>query len=291
MAGGADLQPSGPALARVFDPRSHLIHQVSGAPGASLLAGALAGPFDSASIAPNGRAALALRDGRLLATWDLGGDPGWADVPASVTDFKLVAWDADGTAAAVYSPAATEVMFVTRHAVSRMALDGNVQSLMIARGPRLFAATSSGVYLLAPGNSTRPVSGLTGVSAMTASKDGRSLIVADRGNNGIFEVRNLSDTIPLIELAPDARITGLALAADGMQLFAVDATSRCLDTFDLATRTRLERIALPVDPAFLKPLDNGQFQINEPAERSTPFWLLDTNDSPRAYFVSAGGAQ
>lgn len=303
VAAAAALKAQGVGLTApisgvVFDPRTHCIRVLTGYPGASILGRALADGIDTAEMAPDGTAALAVKDGRV---WVLSGlNDGmlrWTALEVESGGIGAMTWSRDSSAAAIHLAAAHTVVLVNRpaSAPALAAVDvseaGAVRSMAVAGGGRLAAVGGeNGLFVLRAGGQPMRVAGVEGpVTAVGLARGDRDVFAAEGAR--IVEVRDFessAEAAAFAGLKEGSRAVGLALSPDGKLLLAADAACRCVAVYEVAARGAREPVALEIEPAFLKPLAGGRhFLLNAPLG-DAPFWLLTAGDAPAAFFVSGG---
>jgi hypothetical protein len=291
----------GPVSAVVFDSRTQSIRLVTGVPGASLLGATLADQVDAAEIAPDGNAALALRGGQWYTVTGLSGaSPAWTPLSPAPQSVDRIVWNADSSAAAVYSSATRSLTVVSNSFQISIGLDslpGELTALALERSGSSaivgIAGDAGGLYLVTPQASPSLLARLNRPSAVYLIQD-KDLLAADADTLQVFEIRDYHGAVewlPFANLPAGAsKPVGLAMSTDGQFVFAADQACRCVPLYQFSTHTALDPLALDTDPAFLKPISLGrQFLMNSPADGNTPFWILSAGgDSPSIYFVSGG---
>jgi hypothetical protein len=250
-------QISGPTSGVLYDAEAKALRTFMGVPGAGYLGGAIAENLDAASVSPDGRRAIAVRDGRLVllsltgaAAVDLGDWEG---------SLHAAAWSPESDAAALAGAAAVLVRELNGSPeVSPLASPGDIAALATgSHGDAVFAAAAGGIYRLS-GEATL-VAALEGASALALDSDGGVLYAASAGRKEIVAIRGLDSSaavsLLLNETAGLDNIAGLGLSPDGATLYIADAGARRLSgvrassgepvlTLDLSVvPTRLDRAA------------------------------------------------
>jgi hypothetical protein len=269
-------QPSaslaGPVTGFVFDNQPGAIRPMLGIPGAAYLGPAAATGLESASVAPDGSAALAVqRTGKLVLYTGLhGASPVVLAVSGAVASPSLFAWAADGSAAAVYSARTGEGQMLTGLAASPAAaapidlasLPGPVAALA-CDGQRLIVAVASaggggigGIYLAGA-----PESGSAGLQLIAPAASpsaialaGSSLFFSDSQAQQILLVQNYASAPVAVVFANDSGIrspAGLQVSADGQRLFVANAGNRTLAVYDIASRAPVASLDLAFTPTRL----------------------------------------
>jgi len=147
---GQGPQLAGPLSGFVFDPPSRAIRPILGIPGAAHLGSPVFSNIDFAAVAPNGRLALAVREGHLWIIPDLNAAD--ADQPAAAIDNPAqIVWASDSSTAVVYSSSAQSMQRVLFPAGAAARLDspidtsflpGRISSLAVDPTGRIAAGVS-----------------------------------------------------------------------------------------------------------------------------------------------------
>lgn len=217
----------GPLSGFVYDGAARAIRPIVGVPGASYLGAPLAVSLEFASISPDGKLALVESQGRLFLLRRLEtGRPSWLFLEGAGRA-ERVAWNAESTAAAVYSSGTTRLRVWTnlggsptearseepspRASERRIrpgtegmpaltdlgelaGLGGEVSALSLdAQGAVLVGVageTSGGLYLVSRDREPALLARMVQPSDITLLEDGRDLLVADRWRPEILKIGN-----------------------------------------------------------------------------------------------------
>ncbi len=293
--------PSGPVSGAVFDKRSRSVRPIIGVPGSSYLGGDLASGLDEAAVSPDGRAALALSEGRLSLVRGLERlSPIAVGVDGALTDAERMAWSADSSTAVLYSSASRRLQVIrdldkapVAGEVTELRAEGRVASLGVdASGNVVAGVEGVGVFLLAAGRTERLLASFRNPVALLLARKGTDLFVVDREGAAIVEIRdflNAGSVIPFAEglSAP----SGVALSSDARRMFIADAGDRKLKVFDVSSRTPLSETELDFTPTGLDPLTSDALSLIGAGGENQPYFILDGGSNPAVYFVPAGREQ
>jgi len=285
----------GPVAGFVFDRESRAIRPVLGVPGSSHLGSAILSDADAASIAPDGSAALATQQSRLIIARGIRtGSPEAVAVNQAIANADLFSWSR--TAAVVYSSASRQAQIIrdlnaTPSASSPIDFSGlpGVVSSIALHGDSIIAATEGGgVFLLSSGK-TRLIAASQSPSAVALS--GTDLYFADRDGGSIWVVRDFENdaTAAVFATGIDSPV---ALFASAGRLFAASAGTRQLRTYDLASKAETASIDLEFTPSSFDFAGEPSLLIMARGiSGEQPYYLLDASQNPAVFFVPAGREQ
>ena len=292
---------SGPISGFIFDRASRSVRPIVGLPGAAYLGDPLVAGLDWASAAPNGAAALAMRDGKWYALRGLGEAAAWAEVDGGPSAPERVAWSPDGSAAVVSAPGGglrfLRSLLESPTAAPTVELPGSVAALALeSTGECAVAAVraegQSGVYLACPGAPARLLATMSEPAAVALARGDRDLFAADRAG-GILEIqdyREAARVMPFAEM-PGAGWdpVGLAVSADQRLLWVAHRSEKRVDSFGLETRALAGQIGVPGEPTLLEPLAvRSVFLLRSAGGAGEPLLVLEAGGQPAVYFVPAG---
>jgi hypothetical protein len=306
-SGWAQTSPgvAGPVTGFLFDGQVGAVRPMLGIPGAAYLGGALATGLNTATIAPDGSAALALQQsGKLVLYSGLRtASPVALAVAGAIVGPDHFAWTADSASAAVYSSSGAQGQILTSLAPSPAAaapidlssLPGPV-TVLACDGQRLIlgvaSAGSGGIYLAGAAAGIQRIAAAAGPSAIALA--GSSLYFADNQSQQIFQVLNYAGTPAATVFASDSSISspvGLQVIADGQRLYAANAGDLKLVVYDIASRSPLQSVALNFTPSRLDLFgDPSVFLMNGTGQG--PIYVARDGGARRAaavYFVPAPG--
>lgn len=293
---------SGPVAGYVFDAEQRSIRAVLGVAGSAYAGPALVGGLDQAAVSPDGKMALVAREGGLYLMRNLGAEmPEPQLLVENTSSMDEIVWNADSSAAVLYSSAAHAMRLVSDlggtprvdDAVDVAALGTRLSSLTLA-GKSILAGFEDGegaAFYLVPGDGATPrlLLRLAAARAATLARNGADAFVADGVSGEILEIRNFAGEFEVLSFSAAGSVespVGLAVSRDGNTLYAASATTREVLTFSLTNREPIGRMPLDFEPSFLKPLAGGSlFVMNSAARGSRPLLVLDTGQSPGVYFV------
>ena len=213
---------------------------------------------------PDGSSALAVQQlGRLVLYTGLRGatPPAALNVPGAIAAADHFAWAANstGNAAAVYSSRTGQAQILTSLAQSPVAavpidlsgLPGQVTALAFD-GQRLIVGVASneagGIYLASASSGIQRIAHAASPSAIDLA--GASLYFADNQAQQIWQVQSYAGTPAAVLFANDSGISspaGLQVSADGLRLYAVNAGSRTLAVYDIASRSPVQSLDISAE--------------------------------------------
>ena len=312
----------GPVSGVVFDGAARALRPVIGVPGAAYLGAPLAAGVDFASVAPDGRRALAVSRGTVYYVRGLDtGVPRWrileqrasADRAAWSPDSGTVAvWSAesgrlrlwrglgDGTAAALYRETrGSRFRTLGRGApgAPRLeelgAVDGVLSALAVDGRGGVFCAVPGGVYRAGAGGPASLIVRVEDPVALAVSDS--ALFVADRRSGEILEIREAEGGGPDVRLfaGPGRGIddpAALAVVDGGRTLVVAEARTERLKFFDTATGAQTGEIEAAVRPTRLLPLGERLLLLNDRRKANDTLYVLDRAGPPAVYFIPAGSA-
>ncbi|MGH9671953.1 MAG: hypothetical protein ACRD44_02140 [Bryobacteraceae bacterium] len=273
---------SGPVSAWVFDHSERSLRPIIGSPGSAYLGPAAVTELDFASIAPDGRSALAVRSGTL---W-LGAliDGGWAWGSLRDQGASSIAWDRSAGAAVVYETA-------PRRLTLFRGLDAEAKSEPLAALPEgeltalavdsdaVLAAVGDAVYRI-DAASAKLLANVEKVSAIVLR--GGDLYAADRARGEIARLRNYREPSGLERVAAVEAPVAMSLGADGATLLVAGAGK--LVTLDAASGTVTREW---ITPAVVDRLEMaGELHLLNARLRAED--VLHVLDNGSVWFVPAG---
>lgn len=304
---GDESRLSGPVSGFIFDRYSHAIRPMLGVPGSSYLGKGVVLNLEAAGIAPDGTAALAVKEGELRLLRNLKSfNPVSVGVEGAISQADRFAWNRDASAAAVYSSASRQVQVLrnltetvrVQDTLDLSSLPGRVSTLALdSSGERLLVGVESeqggGVYLMASGSPARLVAAARNPVAVSLARQDRDVFIVDRDRQQLWQIQDFEAAPTPLLLADEgsglAAPVGVQVSKDGQRLFAANSGSNTLLVFDLNARAVTSRIELDFTPTVLSPFgERSLLLLNSGGDGSEPFFVLDTNESPTVYFVPAG---
>ena len=319
----------GPASGYIFDSVEHSIRAIVGTPGAAYL-GSQPGspavpPWDSVSVAPNGKRALGVRGLSVNLIPDLSQPASGASVAQAAGPIARIVWSGDSTTAAIWSPAAGQLQRITgldsapvvHDAIDLTALAGVLSGWSVSPDGRYIALSSpasatASVYLSDRDAAPVSIGSLADPGAIAFSVDGASLFVFNRSERQILLVavpsgaiagsfdaspfdatggdavvrRGIRGTLPG-RLPVASGVQDLAASPDGERLYAIGGKTLC--GYDLPTGQTPSCSDLDITPGSFQPMSGGLLLLNYPRFRNMPLWLLN-GKTGQTYFVLSGSA-
>lgn len=286
----------GPVAGFVFDRETRAIRPVLGVPGSSYLGASILSDADAASIAPDGSAALAVQQSRLIVVKGIKtSSPEAIAVEGAIANPDLFAWSR--TAAVIYSSATRQAQIVKELGTSPAAsaaidlsgLPGVVASIALHGDSILAGTEGGGVYLLARGQAARLIAAAQSPSALALV--GSDLYFADRDSGSIWMVRDFENnsTAAVFAAGIDSPV---ALHSSAGRLFAASAGGRQLRTYDIATKAETSVLDLEFTPASFDFVGEPSLLLMaRGVAGEQPYYLLDASQNPAVFFVPAGREQ
>lgn len=276
----------------VFDGPSGSLRPVLGAPGAAYLGEPVAHGFDTVSVAPDGRRAVALAHARLYWIDDVFAGVPFRELSQDARRWELAAWRSDSFQAALWL--GDRLLLASPDGLSVLMLDGlegSIRALAVADdGAVLAGVTGGGVYLLQPGAAPALLASVADPVSIAVAAD--RAWVADRARRQVLEIRRFRETPEVIVFAGAGRGVAdpiaVAISKRGPALWVADAGARRAIRFDLATGAPLAELALDFEPSRLEPLGAAGFLLNERVRDGDALELLVEDEAaPGVYFVPA----
>jgi len=305
-------QPSaglaGPVTGFIFDAQMGAVRPMLGLPGAAYLGKVVAAGLNTASVAPDGSAALAVqpKGNLVLYTGLRTATPVALAVAGAIAGPDHFAWapsnNSGGSAAAVYSSRTSQGQIFTSLAPSPAAaapidlsgLPGQVTALAFD-GQRLIVGVASpasgGIYLAGASAGIQRIAPAASPSAIALA--GSNLFFADGQSQQIFQVQNYAGTPAAVLFANDSSIdspAGLQVSADGQRLYAANAGNKKLTVYDIASRSPVQSVDLAFTPTRLDRFgDSSVFLMNGSGQG--PVYVVRDGGAGKAavYFVPSPG--
>jgi len=298
------VQIGGPITGLVFDAPTKSIRRVLGMPGAAHLSPAVLSDVEWATVAPNGRVVIAIRQGeaRLISVADINQDPPGVSLAGLFDQPQWSAWVPDSTAVVLYSPTARAVQVVRLTAQSAVAdspieitgAEGDITALAIDASSKVavLAVKGSGIYRVTSDGAVQ-VLPMADASAIALSPSGDTLWVADRSNGQVLEISSPSSSPEIRVLLSDAGrfadVSALGLSSDGSRLYLASRSAQLLYWLDRSTELPSDGIALDVPATQFSPLGRASLLLLGSRDKAgDPFYLLDEQSGPGLFFVPAG---
>jgi WD40 repeat protein len=284
----------------VYAPASRSVRPLLGVRGAASMGSALLDQVDWASVAPGGRAALAVKDGQVQVLLGLDGlVPAQVSVDGLIDSPGRVAWSRDGRFAAVYASSTgllQRVRFGGAAPLADTPLDisslGRVTALAInVAGDRIaFGIDSAGLYLVEAGQSPALISAIAQPAAAAFDDSGQRLYAVDAATGRILEFNSGAGEAEFAAL-DQADVAGLAVSGNGRYLLVTCKTAKTVSVYDIASRTLANTIPLDFAPSRLDRLSADPVFLLNGDKGSEWLLILDATETPGVYFVPAGSEE
>lgn len=276
----------------VFDAPSGGLRPVLGAPGAAYLGPPVARGFEAVSVAPDGRRAIALAQGRLYSIDDVLGGAPVRELAHEAGRWELAAWNSDSSRVALWL--GDRLLLVSAEGtVVRLGvegLDGAVRALAVAdRGAVLAGVEGAGVYLLEEGAAPALLAPMA--EPVSIALAGDRAWVADRARREVLEIRRYREAPELVLFANAAQgVTdpvALAVSHREAALWVADAAGKKAVKLDLASGAAVVELAFDFEPSRLEALGEAVFVLNERLGEGDALEVLVGGAAPSVYFVPA----
>ncbi|MEP7362686.1 MAG: hypothetical protein ABI972_05475 [Acidobacteriota bacterium] len=295
----------GPVSGLVYDEQTHAIRIMMGVPGAAYLGASVAGELDFATVAPNGRSALALKAGKLaLLRFDaeLHTEPLAENYPTP----SLSSWNSDSDAVAIYGAEAGIAVWrkiatgiepaglgnpTTLGRISAMSLEASTRSVVYV----VDGDGADAVYRTTEGSEPALLANGSDIPAIAVSKSG--VFFADRAANSVSVARDSGGSVEVAMIANESLGVSdpVGLAVLGNALLVASGANHELVRLNAATGELLGRVALDFTPDRLVALTMGTdgasplFSLKSRGASSDPLEVLDAARGA-VFFVPAADA-
>jgi hypothetical protein len=272
----------------VYDSQARAIRPIVGVPGASYLGPEFASNLDLAGVSPDGRFALAIRQGNLFL---LSLADGGQRLLHEGLSSDLMVWNSTSTAAAVSSEDGITLWSNLNGEPARAALGkvGAVNAIAVnAEGTAVAAGASDGVYYL-HGQSARLIA--SGLDAVAVAFAGGRLYAADRASNRVLALANLDESAAVTLVAGESMgidgPVGLG-EQNGMLVVASGGSKNLLWISSSGEVTR--SIALDFSPDTLAAVPGAPslYFLKSRSDALDSIQILDSRQEPAVFFVPAG---
>jgi hypothetical protein len=298
IAGSAlaqDTRLAGPMSGLVFDEYARSLRWIVGVPGAAYLGSDVAAGLDIAAVAPNGKFAVAVKDGALFLLRLDTAEPQWETLETEAGAVENIHWNADSSAVVVTG----DSLRIWRNlggAAERLALTGIDGSkwLAFALEPgagAVLAAKSGGVYRLT-NSEARLISAVENPTGLAIAGD--VAYVTDRAGKQVLALRGWTNSVEVSLIGTEALgiddPVAVGLAGDSRSLFIAGGKSRSIVQFDPQSGLLMNRWDLDFEPTSIERLASGLLSLTRRAAESDPLQVLTTGLQPSVFFVPAGAA-
>jgi hypothetical protein len=288
---------AGPVSGFLFDPQARAVRSIQGVLGASYLGEAVAADLEYASVAPNGKYAVAVRqDGVLLLRGLDQGIIAESALEGAAAGVTRAVWSADSTAVALWGDAGRVQVWTDLASTPRLALAadaGEIAAVAVAsEGRGLVVAARSGAILVASeGAALRAILQLEQPTALALA--GNRLFVADAARNEILSIgdyRKGGDAQMFANTAGGVEDpVALAVSPDRSRLYAASRSKRTLTAFQVGTAEVAGVVELDFEPTRLEQFSASCFSLTGGGD-GAPIQVLDSARALAVYFVPAGPA-
>ena len=288
----------GPISGLVYDQFTKEIRPIVGVPGSAYLGTAVASRLDFASVSPDGKLALGIKQGALYLVGLAGEQPEWRSLdPVSGSVDKIV-WNADSTAAVVSGQSVTlwRDLKAEPNRLNLLSAGGSEWSAFLLEpgAEDALAARDGGVYRLSSSDAPRLVVAVPSPSSLALSASSDVVFVVDRVNRQILAVRDWNDS-PQVSLVANATLgvddpVAVAVAEDGRSLLVADA-SRALILLDPGSNSISSRWDLDFQPTQVEHLSSGLYLLNSRTAEAQPLQVLASGSQPAVFFVPVKNAE
>lgn len=283
----------GPVSGFVFDREQRAVRPVVGVPGAAYLGDALAEGIDFASVSPDGKVAVAIKDARLYAVSGFNSEVSWTPIDSAIDSLDRAAWS--GSTVAIYSASRQRVEVwralgdvpeqVTAADISDL---GSVVALAAGDRAAAVATEDGAVYVIREGSS-RLAARVTRPGGIAIS--GNDLFVTDRDRNEVLRIANYVEAGDAVLFANEARgVTDpVAVAVARGRVLVASGSDRNIVIYDANSGAQTGRLDVDFEPARIDALYGSLFVLN--AGGGEPLQVLDAGETPAVYFVPARRAE
>jgi hypothetical protein len=298
-----------PSSGYVYDQVNRNIRPVAGYLGSATLGPSIVGEIDWASIAPNRKSALLLRNAGMVWIPDLG-TPAQAQNLDGMPVAQQLFWASDSSQAVMLATQG-ELVWLTNFgsspkAAAKWSLEAESPKARVRERLRwsILAADSTADQVLLASNfgdkwelwlaspamppASIPFAGTPAAAVFASGTSGA--FVADTAAHQIDQIRGLGAnpaSTPLLTSAVYVNDpAGLALSADGSRLFIADRETNLIRVFDSGSGAFVTELPGASAPQSVTVFASGLFLLgSSPPE---PFLFLDTSASTRVVFVPRG---
>lgn len=303
--GAQGLQLQGPASGLVYDGASRSIRPILGFPGGAHLGAAIYADLDYASVAPNGRMALAVRAGQVLLIQQLlSPEPAATVLASAIANPTRALWAGDSSSAVLCSGESLSLQRISNlpdapsieDPVQIPVSDGELVSLAADQSARQIVAgirggSAGGLYFLSKYGDVSLLAAMDDPSAAVFTPDGLNLYAADRAIGQVLLFWNVAaGATPAVLLDSQSGVSdpvGLAVTVD--HLYVVSGAQQTIRVYDplalnLAAETQLDNA-----PEGIEPIPQSSLYLL--TRRNKPddvLLLIDTRHGLIPFFVPAG---
>ena len=285
----------------VYTPASRSVRPLLGVRGATSIGPPLLDQVDWASVAPGGRAALAVKSGHPAVLLGLSTmTPSEAPADGLIDSADRVAWSRDGSFAAVYSTTSSllqRIRFGASGPSADSPLDtsslGRLSTLAIdtAGGSIAFGTDAGRLYLLENGLSPALISSTIAQPSAAAFDDsGLRLYVVDAATQRISEFDSGAGEVEFATLDGADAAIGLAVSANGRYLL-VTGEAKTVRVYETSSRSLINTIPLDFRPSRMERLLTDPVFLLNGDHGGEYLLVLDARETPGVYFIPAASEE
>lgn len=275
----------------------HSVRAILGYPGAAQLGAPALVDVDFASISPDGRWAVIVKDGqtRIVRNFE-----NVMDETLRLQTPDRVVWSSDQTVAILYSSAANVMQEIRLREngpelgrETDLTAFGAVTMMAVApRGDAVAVGFPGGVYLFTASQQPVRIPALVQPAGAVFAEDGASLYILDKAEHPVvkrFRREPLAeqDSFALdSEDGSSADPVSIQLSGNERYLLVADRAGQSLQVYDVASMRLSARLALDYAPADLELLTAGStFFVKPGISNGTNISIVLAKDFPSVYFV------
>jgi len=297
---GQVVKLDGPICGFVFDPPSRTIRPLLGIPGAAHLGAPTFSNLDFAAVSPDGRQALAVRDGQLWILRDPTA-PIASPIDNAIDHPERIIWASDSSTAALYSSSARSIQRVQLLVgspqldppIDTSFLPGPISALAVDTKGRIAVGVSDpaagGVYLFSFDKPPAQIASVNDPSALVFS--GKGLYIADRQSRSVLEIPDLAAGGIAPFLAEQDGVVdpaAIAISPDQRRFYLASREDRTLRVYQINTRSLIAELPLDSEPSRIDSLSQPSlFALNTRQKPTDSLLLLDGRSGDSVYFVPA----
>ena len=303
LAPAQESRLDGPVSGLVYDEQAHAIRAIVGVPGAAYLGASLLADLDFATVSPNGRFALALKEGK-LSLLSLSGELTTEAIAENYPTPALSSWTADSDAVAIYGAEAGIALWrslgSSREAAHLGTPQAKLSTMILEDGARSVVYVADGdasdsVFRAAEG--AEPALLFQGLDIPALATANRAVYIADKGNHTVSVARDNGGAVEIAQLANEALGVNdpVGLAVLGDALLVASGANHELIRLNASTGELLGRVALEFAPDRMVRLTMGAdgvsplFSLKGRETAADPFEVLDAARGA-VFFVPAADA-
>jgi hypothetical protein len=290
-----------PSSGYLYDAPAQSIRRVVGFAGSAYLGSAAIDGLTWASVAPNQKSALLVRDGALSWIADLSAPDQFVSMDAAAP-LRQALWSGDSSRAVVLTDG-RELIWLAGFGSSPVreasrALDVSQDWTLLSAdssADKVLLASGTGadrqVWLASRSSATVSIPLATYPAAAVFTADG-VIFLADSAGHQILRIDGL-DGAPAATpvFSSDVYLSdpvGIAISVDGRRLFVADGAGKMIRVFDSRDGSLLAELPAEAEIVSLTVISHSQLLLNTAAETPGAFSFLDTGEPARMFFIPRG---